>query len=420
METKLALFGGDPLVTSPLPIWPSFDLRVLEDISTLLLSGQVNYWTGSVGKQFEQQLASYLGDGYVITTTNGTSALHTALSALGIGSGDEVICPAYTFIATAFSVMQAGALPIFADVNQSHTIDPASIVSRITPRTKAIVVVHTYGVVADMAEILRIAAEHQLLVIEDCAQALGAEFQGKKVGTLGDAGCFSFCQSKHFTTGGEGGAVFVASEDLAWKCRSFRDHGYDVEKRIELMELEDKFYYIHPRIGFNYRMTEMQSAIGLKELARFEKWNLPLRRKNGQTLLRELQHHPFVRQVPLDDLNRSNSYWWAPLGLDMQQVRCNIDELVLAINAEGVPAYTVPWPEIYREEAFTKQQGFGQANYPFADPAHQCPDYTLVQCEVSRQLGQHTVIFPMHPVFSSEDIRNFAAALDKVYRHFKK
>ncbi len=419
MDANIALYGGTPLVTQPVPVWPSFDLTVLEDISTLLLGGKVNYWTGPLGKQFEQKLASYLGDGYAISTTNGTSALHTAISALGIGAGDEVICPAYTFIATAFSVMQAGALPIFADVDQTHTLDPKSIVSKIGPRTKAILVVHTYGVVADMAEILRIARQHNLFVIEDCAQALGAEFQGRKVGTLGDAGCFSFCQSKHFTTGGEGGAVFVASEDLAWKCRSFRDHGYDVEKRIELMELEDKFYYIHPRIGFNYRMTEMQSAIGLKELARFAQWNLPQRCQNGRTLAAELQDHPFVVSFPKDDAERTNSYWWAPLQLDMQQVSCDIEQLVQAINAEGVPAYTVPWPEIYREDAFTKQQGFGNANYPFTDPAHQAPDYTLVKCEVSRQLGDCTVIFPMHPVFSRTDIRNFAAALDKVYRYFK-
>ena len=140
--------------------------------------------------------------------------------------------------------------------------------------------VHLYGIPCDMDEIMAIAEKHHLYVVEDCAQAHGSEYRGKKVGSIGHAGCFSFCQSKHFTTGGEGGAVVTNDEDLAWAARSFRDHGYDVKERLRLLELEKKLFYIHQRVGYNYRLTEIQSIIGLCELERFDEWNKKRRGKN--------------------------------------------------------------------------------------------------------------------------------------------
>ena len=225
----LAVNGGKPLNETPFPMWPSFSEKTIAAVSEPLRTGRVNYWTGTKGVEFETAWARWVGARFAVSTTSGTSALHTAVAALGIGPGDEVICPSYSFIASSFCVLQAGALPVFADVTTDHTLDPADIEDKITERTRAIIVVHLYGVVADMDPILAIARRHNLFVIEDCAQCFGGLYKGKKAGTIGDVGCFSFCQSKHFTTGGEGGMVVTDDEDLTWECRSFRDHGYDVK-----------------------------------------------------------------------------------------------------------------------------------------------------------------------------------------------
>lgn len=417
--SKLAILGGNALIGEALPAWPSLDISVLEDIETILKTGEINYWTGKRGMAFEKDLAAYMGGGYMVTTTNGTSALHTAFAALDIGPGDEVICQSYTFIATAFSILQAGALPVFADVDHTHTLDPKSVESKISERTKAIVVVHTFGVPTDMGAIMAIARKHKLKVIEDCAQALGAKYNGSYLGTIGDAGCFSFCQSKHITTGGEGGAVYVNSEDLAWKCRSFRDHGYDVEKRLGLFEISQKLPYIHTRVGFNYRMTEIQSAIGIRELARFKAGALEQRIRNGQLLTALLKDHPLVRHVPADDHLRVNSFWWAPFVLDMSQLGCDIKAFAKAVEAEGAPGYPVPWPEIYNEEAFQRRNGFGSRNYPFNDPSHRQIDYSSTHCQTARQLGNSTIAFLTHPVYSESHIERFAQAFNKVYEHYK-
>ena len=264
---ELALFGGKPLNTEPFPMWPSFSEKTKQEALKPLETGLVNYWTGTKGVEFEERWAAYCGCKFGVSTTNGTSALHTALAACEIGPGDEVIVPSYSFIASAFCVLQAGAIPVFADVRKdTHTLDPEDVARKITPRTRAILPVHLYGIPCDMDELMAVAKAHNLFVIEDCAQAHGSEYKGKKVGSIGHAGAFSFCQSKHFTTGGEGGCVVTNDEDIFWRAKSFRDHGFNVKERLRLLELERKLFYIHERVGFNYRMTEIQSIIGLCEL----------------------------------------------------------------------------------------------------------------------------------------------------------
>lgn len=415
---RLAIDGGEPVVSEPFPTWPSFDAAVYERVLEPLQTGKVNYWTGDLGRGFEEALAKYCGAGYAITTTNGTAALHTALAALGIGAGDEVVCPSYTFIATAFAALQAGAVPVFADVDETHTIDPVRLEAVITERTRAIIVVHIFGVAADMDPILEIAARHDLLVIEDCAQALGGAYRGRKLGTLGRAGCFSFCQSKHFTTGGEGGAVVMDDEEGAWACRSFRDHGYDVEQRMGLLELEGRLNYVHPRVGYNYRMTEIQSAIGLVELARFDTWNLHNRRRNGRYLSENLSDHPLVLSAPVDTELRQNAFWWAPIVVDIDALRVPIRKVADAMVAEGVPVTATPWAEIYREAAFQKRRGFGRRNYPFEDPSAPSTAYDKVVCETARWLGQRTLAFPMHPVYGQREMDQYLEVFAKVIEHY--
>ena len=234
MDEKLAIQGGPKSVTNQLVGWPNFDENAIAAVEQVLRSGKVNYWTGKKGMEFERRFAEWQGSKFAISVATGTAALHVALSALGIGPGDEVIVPSYTFIATRFSVVQAGAVPRFADVNiEDHCISVESAEKLITPRTKAIIPVHLYGNVCDMDKINAFARRYNLFVIEDNAEAFGGEYKGRKTGTLGHMAACSFCQNKTFTTGGEGGMVTTDDEELAWKARSFRDHGYDVKPAAE-------------------------------------------------------------------------------------------------------------------------------------------------------------------------------------------
>ena len=200
---ELAINGGPRVADEAFPDWPSIAPDGIERAAAVLRSGQVNYWTGLTGHEFEQAFAKHCGAQFAVSTTNGTSALHTAIASLGVGPGDEVICPSYSFVASSFCILQAGAIPVFADVDRSHTLSAEDVEAKITPRTRAIIVVHLYGVVADMDPIMATAQRHGLKVVEDCAQCLGGAYKGRQAGTIGDVGCFSFCHSKHFTTGGE-------------------------------------------------------------------------------------------------------------------------------------------------------------------------------------------------------------------------
>ncbi|MBR4370832.1 MAG: DegT/DnrJ/EryC1/StrS family aminotransferase [Victivallales bacterium] len=419
---KLAIDGGKPVNTKPFPGWPCYEKSTADKVAEVLLSGKINYWTGKVGMQFEAEWAKWLGVKNAVSVTNGTAALHVALGGLNIGPGDEVICTSYSFIASSFCACQAGALPVFCDCGDDHCLDPSKLEALINERTKAIVVVHLYGIVADMDPIMKIARKHGLKVIEDCAQCFGGIYKGKKAGTIGDVGCFSFCQSKHFSTGGEGGMVVTNDDDLAWEFRSFRDHGYDVQAKMNLLEMEGKQLYIHRRVGFNFRMTEMQSMIGLCELKRFDSWNLPNRIKNGEYLIKELKDHPLVYAAPLHTKERRSAFWWAPFVLKIEKFKKGITmkEFLAAMGKEGVPVYSVLWPEMYKEEAFANRRGFGSANYPFYDPRARVIDYTKFNCEHANWLTDRTMCFFVHPVYGEEQMKAYVAAFKKVAAAYMK
>ena len=382
------------------PGWPKFAPEVPAEVTKVLNSGKVNYWTGKVGMEFEAAFAKWSGADFAISCTNGTAALHIALSALGVGPGDEVIVPSYTFIASSFSIVQAGAIPVFGDVTEDHTLDPKCIEALITPRTKAIVVVHLYGVVADMGPIMEIAKKHNLFVVEDCAQCIGGKFRDTMVGLVGDVGCYSFCQSKHFTTGGEGGMVITNNEDLAWECRSFRDHGYDVRTRMNMLALEEKLPYIHRRVGFNYRMTEMQSAIGLCELRRFDDWNLKRRFEYAAMYDKAFDGLKGICAIPHNSEERRNSYWWYPILIDTDVVDIKASDFIHELIDMGIPCSGILWPESYLEQAYQQGIGFGTAQFPFKSKEYtdeKSADYSEVVCPVAKSLRDKTVSLFLHP-----------------------
>jgi len=426
--SELVLNGGQPITSEVFPPWPQFAEKTLQDVLVPLQNGKVNYWTGPKGMEFEEKFAEWAfagrsgRSGFAISCTNGTAALHSAISSLGIGPGDEVIVPSYSFIASSFAVVQAGAIPVFCDVTEDHTIDPLAIEELITARTKGIVVVHLYGVVCDLDPILQIAAAHSLKVIEDCAQAHGGSYKGRKVGTVGDVGAFSFCQSKHFTTGGEGGMIVTADEDLAWECRSFRDHGYDVKERLNLLVLEEKLPYIHARVGFNYRMTEIQSIIGINELERFDSWNLKRRRAYAALYDQALKGLPGIKAVALNTTDRHNAYWWYPFLLDLEALSCDSESFCQALSAEGIPKYGIQWPEAYQEQAYRRQIGFGRAQFPFRSTEYTDPnsaDYSRANCPVAQNLRAQTVCLFLHPTWESEHIELCLQGVQKVLAHYR-
>jgi len=405
------------------PLWPSFAEETFKDVLEPLRTGKVNYWTGSKGMEFEKMWAEWNGAAMAISCTNGTAALHIAISSLGIGPGDEVIVPSYSFIASSFAVLQAGAIPVFCDVTDDHTINPCEIEKLITPKTKGIIVVHLYGVVADMGPILEIAKKYNLKVIEDCAQCFGGQYKGQKTGVIGDAGCFSFCQSKHFTTGGEGGMVVTKDENLGWECRSFRDHGYDVRTRMNLLALEEKLPYIHNRVGFNYRMTEIQAVIGINELKRFDSWNLARRLKYAAMYDEAFSGLKGIKKLPHNSEERKNSYWWYPINIDLQVLDIKAPEFLKELQKMGIPCYGIQWPEAYEEQAYKQHNGFGTAKFPFESKEYTNPEsvqYDKVVCPKAKSLRDETVCLFLHPTWEEEHIKRCIDAFKTVLsKHIK-
>jgi dTDP-4-amino-4,6-dideoxygalactose transaminase len=418
----LAIHGGPKAVTNKLVGWPQFNEQAIQAVEAVLRSGKVNYWTGRKGMEFEQKYAAWQGSKYAISVATGTAALHVAMSALGLGPGDEVIVPSYTFIATSFSVVQAGAIPRFADVNLAdHCISVESAEKLVNERTRAIIPVHLYGNVCDMDKILAFARKYNLLVIEDNAEAFGGAYKDRKTGAWGHMAACSFCQNKTFTTGGEGGMVTTDDEDLAWKARSFRDHGYDVKERLNLLELEQKLPYIHNMVGWNYRMTEMQSAIGLAELERMDTWNMPARRRNARILMDALRGLPPVKYLPIDTEERRNGWYAMAFSLDIENMTCDIRQFVDAAVAEGAPCWKVFWPQCHTERAFTEHHAFGRSGFPFKSAEYSNPasvDYSQVEVPNALWHETHTFTCFAYPTYTEDDMQQIAHALVKVIQAY--
>jgi len=422
-EKKDLVMNADGAAELGFPMWPQFAEESLEAIQEPLKNGLVNYWTGPKGMEFESKFAQWEGAEHAISCTNGTSALHIAVTSLGIGPGDEVIVPSYSFIASSFCVVQAGAVPVFADVTEDHTLDPDDLESRLTERTKGIIVVHLYGVVADMGSILEFAKKHNLYVIEDCAQSIGGKYKGKKVGTVGDVGCFSFCQSKQFTTGGEGGMVVTNNEALAWECRSIRDHGYNVKERLNLLAMEEKLPYIHDRVGYNFRMTEIQSIIGINELKRYDSWNLARRLEYASMYDQAFTGLKGIYKLPVHTEERQNSYWWYPILLDLEVLDANAEQICNEVVELGIPAHGILWPEAYEERAYKELNGFGTAKFPFFSKEYTNPksvDYKSSLCTTAKSLREKTLCLFLHPSWEKHHIQRCIDALQEVLkRHYR-
>jgi len=418
---KLAIEGGNPIRRSPFPPWPYFWEEEKQAVKKVLDSGKVNYWTGKKGVEFQNEFADYCGVKYAIAVCNGTAALHVALAAAKVGPGDEVIVPARTFVATAMAVLHQNAIPVFADVDlRTHNISIASVKELINQRTRAIIPVHLAGYPAEMNELVALAKENNLVVIEDAAQAHGAEYKGKKTGSLGDMAAFSFCQDKIMTTGGEGGMVTTDDDEMAEMARTYKDHGYWEEERRSLLEMEALYTYIHHSLGYNYRLTEIQSAIGI-ELVKKLDWMVNRRIENAHYLTENLKELDFL-QIPHEASYVKHSFYKYYCTLVLNKLKVDRDLFVKAVRAEGVPIGIGVTSENYLEEIFREKRGYGRTLCPFDCPRYQKEElnYAKVICPNARKLSKEVFVLLVHPTIEKKDLDDVIRAVKKVGKSYTK
>lgn len=377
--------------------WPSFTEEEADAVKSVLLSNKVNYWTGQECPQFEQEFAHWSGTKFAIALANGTVALDLAMNALNIGEGDEVIVTSRTFLASASSIVNAGAKPVFADVDfDSQNISVSTIAPLITPKTKAIIAVHLAGWPCEMDELIALAKEHGLFVIEDCAQAHGALYKGKPVGSMGDVGCWSFCQDKIMTTGGEGGMVTTNSRELWSKMWSFKDHGKSWEAVYE-REHPPGFRWLHDSIGTNWRMTEMQAAIGRIQLKRMKEWH-ETRLEYAHEIWSAARDCKGLRVPTVPEYIEHAAYkcyvFIEPAQLSEGWSR---DRIMAEINALDVPCFSGSCSEVYLEKAF--------------DGLNCRPAERLA---TAKELGELSLMFLVHPTLTEQEITLTVNTIKKV------
>ncbi|WP_423060547.1 DegT/DnrJ/EryC1/StrS family aminotransferase [Citrobacter portucalensis] len=367
--------------------WPSFTQEEADAVSSALLSNKVNYWTGNECRLFEEEFAQWVGTKYAVALSNGTLALDVALKALNIGCGDDVIVTSRTFLASASCIVTAGANPVFADVDlNSQCITAETISAVLTSKTKAIIVVHLAGMPAEMDPIMELAEKHGLYIIEDCAQAHGARYKGKRVGSIGHIAAWSFCQDKIMTTGGEGGMVTTNDKSLWSSMWSYKDHGKSYDA-VYNREHKPGFRWLHESFGTNWRMLEMQAVIGRIQLRKMNEWT-QRRQENGKAIDAALVDLSGVRLVNIPDYIEHAEYkhyvFIKPSALKEGWTR---DRIINEINNAGVPCYQGSCSEIYLEKAFD--------NTPWR-PANPLPHAV--------ELGNTSLMFLVHPTLTSSEI----------------
>ena len=384
---------------SNLNSWPSFSQDEANAVSNVLLTNKVNYWTGDEGKKFEQEFANWCNVKYSVALSNGTVALELALKALDIGCGDEVIVTPRSFMASVSCVISVGAKPVFADVDlNSGNINSESIKGVITKKTKAVICVHLAGYPCEMDEIMNLSLRNNLFVIEDCAQAHGAKYKGKPVGSIGHIGCWSFCQDKIMTTGGEGGMITTSNENLWRKIWSMKDHGKTINSVYE-REHPPGYRWLHDSFGSNFRMTEMQAAIGRIQLNRIEDWKNQ-RSKNVNAIIDILKKYDSLIRIPKIESFLEHAWYKLNVYVNIKGLsqNWNRDRISDEINKLNIPCFSGSCSEIYLEKAF--------------DNCYR-PKKRLRN---AKELGSTTLMFLVHPSLSKNDIKKTCEVIDLVLK----
>ncbi len=383
---------------------PMMDKEEIEAVMRVLKSKRLTLLSGKRIKKFEKEFAKYVGTREAIAVNSGTAALHVALSALGVGPGDEIIVPPFTFVATATAVLHQNAIPIFVDIDpKTYCLNPAEIEKAITSKTKGIIPVHLFGHPADMDPILEIAEKHDLFVIEDACQAHGAEYKGKKVGSIGDMGCFSFFESKNMMTG-EGGIITTNNEELAEAARLVRHHG-------------EPSWYVYERLGYNYRMTEVQAALGLVQLRKLDKMN-QIRIDNANYFTKHLEGIEGI-QIPYVSKNVKHVYHvYAPL-MEPEKLNVSKDQFLEMLN-KGVPITKRIYPQpLYKSKLFQERMGYGKVKCPYTCPYYGKNITYDIHLPVVEEICTRVIGLPNMPFVHKEVLDNVIEKIQQVVRELQ-
>nr|WP_278357740.1 DegT/DnrJ/EryC1/StrS aminotransferase family protein [Acinetobacter lwoffii] len=385
------------MLNSAFEPWPSFTQAEADAVSKVLLSNKVNYWTGQECREFEKEFAHFAGTKHAVAVANGTVALDLAIKALGIGTGDDVIVTSRTFLASASSIVTAGANPIFADVElDSQNISRHTIEAVLTPNTKAIICVHLAGWMCDMDPIMQFAEEKGIFVIEDCAQAHGAMYKGKSAGSIGHIGAWSFCQDKIMTTGGEGGMVTTNDENLWKKMWSYKDHGKNFDS-VYNKQHPPGFRWLHDSFGTNWRMMEMQAVIGRLQLKQMPNWTVK-RNAHMARIQAVFEQSPyFTVAKPSSDYVHAAYKCYVQVNVDALPEGWSRDRIMAEISAQNVPCFSGSCSEVYLEHAFE--------GTPWR------PEQRL---ENAKALGESSLMFLVHPTLSEQSIQQTLDAIQSV------
>lgn len=385
------------MLNTPFSPWPSFSVEEADAARDVILSNRVNYWTGEECRHFEREFAAWVGTRHAIALANGTVALDLALKAVGVGAGDEVVVTPRTFLASVSSIVNAGAVPVFAEIDRdSQNITAETIRAVLTPRTRAVICVHLAGWPCDMDPIMALAKEHDLKVIEDCAQAHGAFYKGRAVGSIGHIGAWSFCQDKIMTTGGEGGMVTTDCPELWSRMWAFKDHGKSWEAVYE-REHTPGFRWLHESFGTNWRMIEVQAVIGRIQLNRMPFWH-SRRLANAQRIWTAAASLPGLR-VPVlpSDIEHAAYKCYVFVRPEALLEGWSRDRILEAINSRGVPTFSGSCSEVYLERAF--------------DGTDWRPEPHLA---VARELGETSLMFMVHPTLTDSELEKTVQVLGDV------
>ncbi len=401
MINKLAVNGGPKTVTRDFP-WPIFDETDVNAIIDVVRSGQWgNPDCADSVKSFEDEFAEFCGAKYALACVNGSVALRLALIACGVKPGDEVIITPYTFIATASIVLEANCVPVFADIDpRTYNIDPEQIEKAITKRTKAIIPVHFAGQACDMEKIMQIAKKHNLRVIEDACHGHGAEYKGRKLGSIGDAGCFSFQSSKNLTSG-EGGMIITNDEALYDMMNSLRNVG----------RVKGGQWYEHHYLGCNYRITQLQTALLRTQLKRLDK-QTRIRHQNGTYLNSLLEKIEGIEPLERGLGETLHSYHIYIFRYDKTKFNClSKSEFARFLAAEGVPCFMGYPNPLYKQPLFQKKNFMC---YAIPDNV----DYTNVCCPVTEKACYEEAVWIMQNAMlgTKTDMEMFAEAITKIQK----
>ncbi|PLR63081.1 aminotransferase [Pseudomonas sp. QC2] len=385
------------MLNTPFSPWPSFTEDEANAVRDVILSNRVNYWTGEECRGFEQEFAAWCGTRHAVAVANGTVALDLALHALSVGDGDEVIVTSRTFLASVSSVVLAGATPVFVDVDRdSQNITADGIASAISSRTKAIICVHLAGWPCDMDPIMQLAAEHGLKVIEDCAQAHGARYKGRAVGSIGHIGAWSFCQDKVMTTGGEGGMVTTDDPDLWASMWAYKDHGKDW-KTVYEHQHPPGFRWLHASFGTNWRMLEVQAVLGRLQLKKMTTWS-EVRVANARKIWSCAESFKALR-VPKVPADCTHAAYKCYVFVEPQFLKegWNRDRIISSLVELEVPCFSGSCSEVYLEKAFD--------NTSFRPS---------VRLPIAKELGECSLMFLVHPTLTESNMRKTCEALTEV------